>query len=215
MNNVGFGSVRSYTDLGLWLTDVDISIPEPRRTVIDVPGRDGVLDLTSALTPRVRYKNRKITLDFAMADYQRRWISLFSAIVTALHGKQVNVVIEPDTDYYWDAFVTVDMAKCDRNKGTVRVVLDAYPYKYKAAETTVTVNASYSGTLVTLTNSQMAVKPRFLASSAVTITSGSKTYNLPANTETQFDDFILTEPSTEIIVTGTGTVTITYREGIL
>lgn len=215
MNEVIFGSVRSYTQFGLWLTDVDIGIPEPRRMTVDVPGRDGILDLAGALYSKAVFKNRKITLDFAMADYQRRWISLFSAIVTAIHARQLQVVIQPDTGYYWDAFATVDFARCDRNKGAVRVVLDAYPYKYKAAETTVTANASYSGTIVTLANSQMPAKPKFLASNAVTITAGGQTYSLPASSETQFDGLVLTEESTEIIVKGTGEVVITYREGVL
>lgn len=215
MNNVRFGSIKSYTDLGLMLTDVDIATPEPRRVLVDVPGRDGSLDLTSALFPKIKYKNRTIKLEFARADYGRRWISLFSEIVRAIHGKQLQVIIEPDTGYYWDAFCVVDTAKNDRNKGIVNVTLDAYPYKYKVAETSVNVLAAYAGTSVILTNSGMPVKPKFLASSAVTITYDGKTYNLPANTETIFDDIVLTEFTTELIVTGTGTVTITYREGIL
>lgn len=218
MVQVLFGSVRSYDDLGLILTDVDIPVPEPKRTVVEVPGRDGVLDLTGALTSTVRYKNRKIKLTFTMADYQKRWISLFSEIVTQLHGRWFEAAISSDSGYYWDAFCTVDQAKCDRNKGTVVVALDAHPYKYRQTSTEYTVIPATVGKLVTCSNSRMPVVPEFYATgSGVSVSFGDITHTLAASETESFPDIVFEEGDNELIITGSAayTVTVRYREGKL
>lgn len=217
MNQVTFGSIRSQTDLGLTLIDVNIGIPDAKRILVDVPGRDGVLDLSPGIRPQSVFQNRKITLSFVMADYQKRWISLFSGIVTQLHGKRFHVVIEPDINYYWDAFCSVDTAQCDRNKGTVTVELDADPYKYKISETTYNIVAASSGREQICVNSRMQVNPSFYATdSGITVRFGDVEHTLAEVTPQSFADIAFTEGNNEILVTGTaGTVTVTYREGIL
>lgn len=217
MNEVIFGSIRSFSDLGMWLTDVDMGIPEPQRMAITVPGRNGSLDLMPGLVPDTRYNNRKITLTFTMADYQRRWISLFAGIAGRIHGRQTQVIIQPDTGYYWDAFVTVNTAKCDRNKGTVVVNLDAFPYKYKVTETEYSVLAGYGGTIQVCSVSGADVYPSFTADAGgCSVSFDGKTHNLTANTAMIFDDIVFTEGNNEILLTGSSThVAVRYRERCL
>ena len=215
MNEVIFGSIYSYTDLGLMLSDVDVSIPEAKRFLVDVPGRDGILDLTPSLTPKVKFNNRTITLTFVMADYQRRWLTLFSDIESYLHGKRFNVVIEPDTEYYWNAFCQVDKAKSNRNKGTIVVVLDADPYKYKTALTEYEVIPASIGKSQICVNDRMSVIPSFYATNACTLAFGNITKTLQAGNNS-FVDIVFEQGNNEVILTGTvGTVTISYREGRL
>ena len=215
MNQVIFGYLQSYTDLGLFLTDVEIGTPEPKRTVVDIPGRNGSLDLTYALSGEISYKSRSIKLTFAMADYQHRWPVLFSQILAQLHGLQMRVQIEPDTDYYWDAFCAVNTVKSNKNLGTVVVELDAYPFKKKLLPTAYTVIGTTAGKSQICVCDRMPVVPTFQASTACTLAFGTITKTLAAGNNT-FADIVFHEGDNEIIITGTGAeVTVSYREGRL
>ncbi|MBQ9031869.1 MAG: hypothetical protein IJ106_10520 [Parasporobacterium sp.] len=215
MNQVYFGTVRSYTDLGLMLTDVEISSPEPKRILADVPGMDGQLDLTFSLAKEVRFKNRKITLTFVKANYRNEWQQIFSTIYNRVHGRMFQVRIEPDLTRYWSAFCTVSKTKSNKKKGTFVIELDAYPYQYNVINTVYEVIAASIGKSQICTNSRMPVQPQFLATEACTVSFGEITHTLAAQTPEVFTDIIFTEGSNEVILAGSGTVTITYREGTL
>lgn len=215
---VGGQNYNSLTDFGLAIRNTDYArTPVQNESLrVFVPGRPGPLYLDEAVFGGTVYEYRPIIIEFGGIRDADMWDAEISAFRRLFEGKIVKITFATDPNYYYTGKVVIEGFEHHRRLGTFEFQIPyADPYKYAVNETVVNVNASYSGTLVTLTNSQMAVKPKFLSSSVVTITAGSKTYNLPANSETQFDDFILTEPSTEIIVTGTGTVTITYREGVL
>ena len=198
-------------DMDIWVRNYNIGEAEPNTYYVNVPYRDGSLDL-SGVFGKNTYKDRRIKCELLIVakDYMRA----YNELNRLFNGKVCKMILSNE-DYYYEGRVTIGALKSERYKFKSDMEMTAYPYKYKRTETSVEVLASYSGTSITLRNSQMPVKPRFLSGSAVTIAVGDKTYNLPANAETQFDDLVLSDTSTEIIVTGTGTVTITYREGIL
>lgn len=65
MNGVKFGSKHSYDDWGLILKSRPvISPPSPKTIYIDVPGADGIIDLTESMTGEVKFNNRTITFEF-------------------------------------------------------------------------------------------------------------------------------------------------------
>lgn len=215
MRQVIFGNLRSYTDLGLFLTEVEIETPEPKRTVIDIPGRNGSLDLTYALSEEIAYKNRTITLTFAMADYQYRWPVLYSQILSQLHGKQIQVTIEPDTGYFWDSFCVVDTVKSDKNHGTIVIELDAYPFKKKSELTTYTIVGTAAGKSQTCVCDRMPVMPEFYATQVCTLRFGSSSKSLAVGNNS-FMDIVFHEGNNDIIIVGSGAeVTVSYREGRL
>ena len=49
MKGVRFGDYHSYNDFSLILTSKTIGTPTPKTETIDIPGGDGVLDLTEFL----------------------------------------------------------------------------------------------------------------------------------------------------------------------
>ena len=56
MTGVKFDNIHSVNDLGLSLSTVEITPPEPKTYIIEIAGADGSLDLTEALTGDVKYK---------------------------------------------------------------------------------------------------------------------------------------------------------------
>ena len=61
MDGVTFGTKHSYRDWGLLLKSRPvISPPSPKTVYVDIPGSNGVIDLTESLTGDVKFDNRTI-----------------------------------------------------------------------------------------------------------------------------------------------------------
>lgn len=214
MNQVWFENKRSYDEWDLFLADVSIEAPEPKRTTIEVPGKDGVLDMTHSFGDRIRYGERQITLTFHIKDYKQGWQWRFSEIYTAINGRRLRVVIEPDIDWYWDCYCKVENAESSGNHAEVVIRCMAYPYKYRVNETAYIIQATASGTGVICKNKYMQVIPTFTASENITIEYGDVTKSMGAGTK-QFGEIVFEEGDNMIRIKGSGTVKIAYREGML
>lgn len=213
MNGVTFGSKHSYDDFGLWLTGVDIGSPTPKRTTQEVPGRDGAIDLTYALSSETHYKNRPLTFTFQKADSTYSWDELYRNVSNAIHGRRLHIVQDSDPNYYWDAFCTVEKPKFNGKIITMTVKLDAYPYKFKTAETTVTKTISGSGTIA-CSNIKKDVVPTITSSADVSITLNGSTVAVTSGTH-KYPGLVLKEGTNTMSVTGSANITVKYREASL
>ena len=79
-------------DLGLWLCEDSEPSPEPKWVRVDVPGADGSVDLSRALTGQVQYERRNIAMRFAgkEADHATA-LALVHSMRRALHGARVRM----------------------------------------------------------------------------------------------------------------------------
>lgn len=211
MNSINFGSKNSYTDWGLVLVLADIGTPDPVFSKVTVPGMDGEIDLTYALSSRLRYRMRTLTFEFAKKSTISDWQGTVRTIMGFLHGQKLNVSLSADTAWYFDADCVVESADISGRTGTIKIRCDAYPYRLKAAETVKTLTGT--GT-IECTNSRMPVCPTIECTEETTITFGSVTVTLSAG-EHQVADIIFDEGINSVAVESTGTTTITYREGSL
>lgn len=75
MLGVKIGNIHTYNDWKLILTKVEKSFPEPKTETQEVPGMNGILDLTESLSDDIKYKNRIITLTFSVIN-RKRWETL-------------------------------------------------------------------------------------------------------------------------------------------
>ena len=116
----------------LVLTGFKIADAQARRYSVDVPGRDGTLDLSDALGG-VYYENRKIEMTFSCVNYVA---DLFHALASdmrnALDGKVVRAAFSHDATFFWRGRAQVDAEWCGR-WSKVTVTMDAEPYKYTAS----------------------------------------------------------------------------------
>ena len=98
-------------DFGLKLLGVDLGTPSVRKSTVTIPGRNGALDLTEAITGFPVYDNatHKLTFDFKDGTYST-WLSKASDIRGKLHGRRLPVIFGDD-GYYYDARVSVDSTK--------------------------------------------------------------------------------------------------------
>ena len=86
MNGVYFGNVHSYEDLHLILAPFTPAPAEPQTNFLQIPGRDGLLDLTEA-NGEVKFNAREFVFTFTIAPGDPltfdEWLS---AVSNALNG---------------------------------------------------------------------------------------------------------------------------------
>ena len=213
MSDIRFGTKWAHADYGLIVAPYAIPMPEPQTNFVEIPGRDGALDLSEAFGT-VRYADRVIELTlYARAPFD----TLLSAFAADIHGRRMNVIFDRDPTYYYDARITIE--DVERHWGYCELSLEcrAKPYKLEQFETAITVLPAGTAT-VTLTNTRMPIVPSITVSSEMTLTFTIKgkdySVTLPAGTHT-VPSLVLMEGDTRIDITGMGRITFTYRKGAL
>lgn len=115
-----------------------LSPPEPKTYTVDIPGGDGVIDLTSALTGDVAYSNRPQSFTFMVVDpdsFER----VKTDVSNFLHGKAFDYQMTMDPGYTYHGRFTVSeyshaMYAYPGLVGVFTVDIDADPYKSKGLQ---------------------------------------------------------------------------------
>lgn len=210
----------TYTEYGLLLASKAISLPKVRTNMIDVPGRDGLIDASDALTGEATYKNRTIKLELVGIPTlnAKEWPDAVSGFCNAVHGKRVKVKFSEDTAHYYSGRCSIGDVDLKKIMQTIPVTVDCDPWKYKNEKTT--VSRSDLGTAykqLTLPNESRPVVPKVTVAQNTTLLWGSSTINISAG------DHILPDirlvAGTNIlkakVASGTGSISVTYQEASL
>lgn len=215
MNTVKFGEYQSYENLKLILTSKTIGSPAPKYETIDVPGADGIIDYTEYFGD-VKYNNRNLQFDFTVIDGPSEFLTTYSRLLNLFNGKKMRVSLSDDPNYYYIGRVSVNEWRSDRRIGSVTINVDAEPYKYKNAITTMA--ESVTGTkIISCQNSRKQVIPKITASAEVTVKFGtySRTFGPGSITD---DNIVFVSGPNVLTITptsGTAVITIEYQEGEL
>lgn len=209
MKGIRFGNYHSYDDFSLILSQKTIGAPSPKTETIDIPGGDGVLDLTDFFG-EVKYNNRELIFEFSSIIPQAGFLDLFSKIQNAIHGQKMQIVLDDDSEWYYIGRITVPEWKSEKSIGKLTIECDCEPYKVKIAETV--ISATVDGeTTVILPNSKKTVVPTIDITGEINLTFGTNFYAL---SEGRYDlpAVRLATGNNEVLLSGTGTAVFTYRE---
>lgn len=220
----------SFQDWGLKLERIQLSFPEAKTDTVDIPGSNGLLDLTEVNGP-VTYRNRTLQLTFSLfTDYQD-WHALASRIAAAIHGKKIQCILPDDSLYYYDGRFKLETSKDSDAVTDVVITGDVGPYKIMVQSSTEdwlwdpfsfedgvimeygNIEIGGSGT-VTIIGSAMPVVPTIAASAAMTVEFEGQVYDLSAGNNVIYD-IVIDDREYDLKFTGTGTVSIDYRGGVL
>lgn len=210
-----------------------ISPPEVKTEYVEVPGADGALDYTEALSG-IKYKNREGNWSFyvlnelsGLGGSFMKWNELYSLVMKTVHGKRKRIWLESDPDYYYTGRIFVDQwsSNKDYSKITLKYIID--PWKYPVA-TTATYdwlwnelfgNTIYYGTfdvvsqkhrnLINPTNEP--ITPAFYCTSSMTVTFNANDYILQSGTSSA--NFTLAPGDNFMVFKGNGRVTVDYSTG--
>lgn len=202
-------------DWGAAITNSDIiSLPAPNLTYLEVPGRNGRLDLSEALTGDVTYANRTIKLALASSVSIASWVERCSHIFNTCHGRMVKVIFDDDPGHYYQGRASVSTPQRVRNGGQFVLTVDADPFRYDVDLTTATFTGQDGTVTGSLQNARMPVCPTITVTAACELVVGGVTYSLLAGTR-PIPALILMEGATPFTLTGADHITFSYRQGVL
>ena len=101
---------------------------------IEIPGADGMLDLTTYLTGGPVYGQRNGSLSFKIANGIENIETIRSKMVNTIHGKRMAIVLDDDPDYYYEGRFTVGNIEpaSDYSGITITYQLDTYKLRIKS-----------------------------------------------------------------------------------
>lgn len=214
MENIKFGDKYSYLDYGLILTKKTIGVPERKSQIVDVPGSHGQINLANYMG-EPKYSNRPLKFEFETIMRQDEFMELFSRIENDLQGKELNIILDIDKDFYYIGEVKVNAWESDKVIGKVVIDVDAQPFKYKLNKTI--YSAKIKGRVVLdLMNLRQWSIPTFSFSNKVNITFENEIYpNLEGEINGDDYDIIFKEGINRVIIEAQKDtlITISYQEG--
>ena len=170
-----------------------LSPPTPKTYLVDIPGGNGKLDLTSALIGDTVYDNRAQSFIFKIIDVDD-FESVKTNISNFLHGKEFDYELTWDPGYiYHGRFKVMSYTKEAFNMGkigTIQIDVDAEPYKRK--EDQIFKVDAVGGTIVYLNSGRLRVRPLIETTGFLKVIFNNKLINLPQGTW-NINDIILTE----------------------
>lgn len=228
--DVQIGEFKTFTDWGLKLESMSVSFPEAKTGQVDIPGANGLLDL-SEVNGQICYKNRTLTLNFSLLDDYTEWHDLSSKIARALHGKVVKCILPDDPNYYYEGRFSLQSTKNSDVLADFVFSGDVQPFKmerYTAAENWLWdlfsfengivrgySEISVSGSLtLEVIGSDMPIVPEITCSAAMNVEIGGQVFELVEGVNKNYD-IVLGSGRNMMKFTGNGTVSIDFRGGVL
>lgn len=114
--------------------------PAQKVKTLDIPGGDGVIDLSQALTGYPVYQNRTGSIEFIVPNgfepwplgkiEKQRWHMIYSDIMDYLHGQTMRAVLEDDPEYFYEGRFTVNVWKSEKDWSRIVFDYDVGPYKW-------------------------------------------------------------------------------------
>lgn len=214
-------------DFGFYFLKKEISPPEVKTCLVEIPGTSDVIDLTEAISGDIEYKQREITIVIEYIEGKDYYYGKSSQIANHLHGKKLKIIFSKDSGYYWLGRLKVE-SMTQRIEGqvtTITIKADVDPYKYETQSSltpwqwdTFSFNdgiirdyydITVPGT-VTIIGRRKRVCPKIIASTAMTVTYLNNVYSLLAG-ENVIPDIYLGEGEHVLTFLGSGKVSIDYQ----
>lgn len=208
-----------------------VAIPELNANTVEIPFRDGAIDLAEAVTGYTTYKDRSGTWEFYIVNDYEYWVTIKKKITNYLHGLKMCVWLEDDPEYYYEGRLTVSDYKPGANNSTITISYVLKPYKLSLASSEdewlwdpfnfeegyiTEANEVTSPCEIRIRGGRMRSYPTITTNSngiSVSLNGGNAV--ALQNGENVMTNMILPEGENVFVFTGNGKVSIHYREGSL
>lgn len=230
-------SYNTFDDWGLYITNTDcIKEPKQYTRYIEIPGRNGLLDLSEVISGRQIYTSREIKINLSGPRDKTTWSAAMSIARNDINGKVCRVTFDDDIGYYWRGRVVIKdfSSVLDLGKLTISIP-NADPYKYSIQSSgepwlwdpfnfqtgiiTYVGAITVSGTAsLTIPHGHMPTTPEFVVSNKVgtlTVAVGSNSYTLNSGSNKIPSIIVGGDSDVELDFTGDARVEVIYRSGSL
>lgn len=207
---VNFDDKNSFHDYGFIFASLSIGTPKPRISLVNVPFRNGSLDVTDNFGG-VKYENRTISMSFIIPWESKKQLSLYSEFINEVNGHRKKVRFSSDNEWYYYGRVEVGDIGIASGFWNFQVSVTADPYKYKDTEVEESITGSKT---IELYNDYLPAILTIQNSASVVIEFEGNSYAFSPGTH-ETPDIVLKKGYNELIITGTANVTFTYQQGRL
>ena len=130
-HSVTFGDINTWDDWRLIPTSRPLfNPPPPKVKTLEIPGGDGVIDLSQSLTGYPVYQNRTGSIEFVVLNGFKEWQEAYSDIMDYLHGQRMRAILEDDPDYFYEGRFSVNAWKSEKDNSKITIDYDVGPYKW-------------------------------------------------------------------------------------
>lgn len=214
-----------------------IGDPEMETTYIKVPGRNGLIDATEAVSGRRVFRKRQLAFELGGKHDRLDWDGVISAFRNNIEGRVCRLTLDNDRSHYWRGRVYIQDFDRFRDLGTFTLAVPmADPYKYSNTSSAepwlwdpfnfetdiityigaITVTGSET---ITIPHGHMATSPELvlsdLTSAEFTVTANGVTYPLIVGTNRIPSILVGGDNDVELEFTGDAKIQIVYRSGSL
>lgn len=239
-HSITFGDKNTWDDWKLVAQTRPLFLPPDLKTnYVEVPGTDGVMDLSETLTGEILFKNRKGSISFYVMNGYMPWEQRYSQIMNYLHGQKMNAFLEDDPGFYYEGRFSVNKWASEKSRSEIVIEYDVAPYKidmYSSADAWLWdpfnfdtgvirdySNVLVNGTLnITMYGSRKTTIPNFIATltnpNEPMVLTWSKISDMTFTVidgVNKFPDIKVKDDISTFTITGHGVISIDYRGGSL
>jgi hypothetical protein len=215
MKGIRFNALHS-DDLGLILGKKEIGTAPVKKAKIDIPSADGDLDQTDFFG-EPKFENRTLRFEFTANTPASDFLSLYSRVNNALHGKKMRIILDDDPLYFYQGRCYVDKHTDEKGIAKIDIECDCGPYKLKKDHTVIAHALDGTEKIISLTNGRKRAVPEvqiYTEGGSVRIVYQGNIWDLGPGTYT-LPELELVQGENTVTVTGTGTITLSWQEGDL
>lgn len=228
---------HTVTDWNLGLGNNNyIGDPEMETTYISIPGRDGLIDVSEAISGRRIYKKRELAFELGGVHPHWNWDATISGMRNNIEGRVCRLTLDNDAEYYWRGRVFIQGFDRFRSLGTFTLAVpNADPYKYDILSSsdpwlwdpfnfetgiiTYIGAVTVSGTrTITIPAGYMPTSPEIVVSDlsgTLRLDYGGQTYTLTTGTNKIPSILVGGDADVDLTFNGNAKVQIVYRSGSL
>lgn len=207
MDGVWFDNMHVGHTMDMIMNHARVGTPTAKIKEIEVPGMDGVLDITESLG-EVKYNNRQISFKFTAKKREKA-----EELINALHGQKKKIVLDRDDSFYYMGRCSVGDPVPNKNLWLIEMTAACEPYRYKSRITRHKEEVNGASNIVLL-NERMRTIPIIDVTGPMQFTFEDRIYHLEQG-EHRLADVILKQGYNRFRVEGRGTILFKYQEGAL
>lgn len=224
--------LHSFRDFDLVLKSVEVTEPEPQTNFIEIPFRNGSLDLTAPYgEENITFRDRFLYLTFTDIKYKENYRLRFSEFARHILGKRKEIILDKDPAYYYvGRCISLDDPEEEGEFYTAVATFEIEPYRYAncSAESpwlwdpfcfidgmaidtgSYIVNGVLTKIIYTGINDAI---PEITVDSEMTVEFEGKEYTLNQGVNKNYDIRLRGNAKNVLIFKGNGSVKIDYKGG--
>lgn len=106
------------------------SPPAVKEHIIDIPGKDGVLDFTESLTGYPMFERREGSFEFIVMNGYQEWYNLYAIIGEFLHGRKLQAILEDDPDHYYEGRFQISEWRSEKDYTRIVIAYKVDPLRW-------------------------------------------------------------------------------------